>query len=101
MMTVITETTVRPGREDDWDRAYHERATDARRQEGWIDLHLLIPVGDPRNRVVVGTWTDRDAWQRWHATEVFRSTREALDEATERHGDDRWFQVAEEVTSTG
>jgi heme-degrading monooxygenase HmoA len=101
MMTVITETTVKSGREEDWDRAYHERAADARRQDGWIDLHMLIPVGDPRTRVVVGTWRDRDAWKHWHATDVFRRTREALNDATERHGDDRWFEVGEEQASTG
>ena len=99
MMTVISETTVRPGSERDWDRAYHERAADAPRQDGWIDLHLLIPVDAPRQRVVVGTWRDRDAWERWHDTETFRRTRAALDSATESHGEDRWFEVVvEEAT---
>jgi heme-degrading monooxygenase HmoA len=96
MLTVITETTVKPGREADWDAAYHERAAHARKQEGWVDLHLLVPVDDRRRRVVVGTWRDRDAWERWHETETFRGTRERLDDATESHGEDRWFDVAEE-----
>ena len=82
MMTVMTETTVRAGRESDWDGAYRERAADATRQDGWIDLHLLIPVDAPRHLVVVGTWRDRDAWQRWHDTETFRRTREGLDRVT-------------------
>jgi len=43
MLTVITETTVLSGQEAAWDAAYHERASDARRQGGWVDLHLLIP----------------------------------------------------------
>jgi heme-degrading monooxygenase HmoA len=96
MMTVMTETTVRAGRERDWDGAYRERAADAPRQDGWIDLHLLIPVDAPRHRVVVGTWRDREAWLRWHDTETFRRTRDDLDGATEVHGEDRWFDVVEE-----
>jgi len=95
MDTVITETTVKAGREADWDRAYRERAADARTQDGWIDLLLLIPDDEPQTRVVVGTWRDRGTWERWHETETFRRTRAALDDATERHGEDRWFRVVE------
>lgn len=99
MMTVITETTVKDGREQDWDRAYRERAADAQQQDGWVDLHLLIPVDAPHTRVVVGTWRDRESWERWHQTETFERTRQALNDATERHGDDRWFEVVEQETS--
>jgi heme-degrading monooxygenase HmoA len=99
MLTVITETTVLSGQEAAWDAAYHERASDARRQGGWVDLHLLIPVDDRSRRVVVGTWRDRESWQRWHETETFRTTRERLDAATAEHGEDRWFEVVEERTS--
>src|SRR5687767_10919819 len=99
MLTVITETTVRQGREADWDRAYHQRAADARKQDGWVDLHLLVPEGEQRKRVVVGTWRDREAWQRWHTTETFQHTKQQLDDATESHGDDRWFQVVEQETA--
>jgi heme-degrading monooxygenase HmoA len=99
MLTVISETTVKPGREGEWDAAYHERAADARNQEGWVDLHLLVPVDDLNRRVVVGSWRDRDAWERWHETETFRRTRERLDDATESHGEDRWFDVVEEKTT--
>ncbi len=96
MMTVITETTVKQGREVDWDRAYQERAADARNQPGWVDLHLLVPVDDPLKRLVVGTWQDRASWERWHSTETFQQTRDRLNDATEKHGDDRWFNVAEQ-----
>lgn len=96
MQTVITETTVKAGRERDWDAAYHERAMDARKQPGWIDLHLLVPEGDGRTRVVVGSWRDRAAWERWHDTDTFKRTRAALDDATEKHGEDRWFDVVEQ-----
>lgn len=100
MLSVITETIVKPGRETDWDAAYHERAADARNQEGWVDLHLLVPLDDRRRRVVVGTWQQREAWQRWHETASFHRTREALDDATESAGEDRWFDVVEEETTT-
>jgi heme-degrading monooxygenase HmoA len=99
MKTVLTETRVKPGREGEWDRAFRERAADARRQPGWIDLHLLVPEGDPQGRLVVGTWTDREAWSRWHETESFQATRDLLDDATEERGDDRWFDVIEEETA--
>ena len=96
MLTVISETVVRPGREAEWDDAYHERAADARNQPGWVDLHLLVPVDDQRRRVVVGTWRDRDAWTRWHDAEVFLRTRERLDAATESGGEHRWYDVVED-----
>lgn len=96
MLTVITETTVRRGREAEWDAAYHERAADARRQPGWLDLHLLAPVDQPQARIVVGTWRDRDAWRAWHETDGFLATRARLDAATETTGEDRWFEVVEE-----
>jgi heme-degrading monooxygenase HmoA len=99
MLTVITETTVQAGREADWDRAYHERAADARNQSGWVDLHLLVPVGDQRRRVVVGTWQDRESWERWHGTETFKRTRDQLNDATESNGDDRWYEVVEQRTA--
>jgi heme-degrading monooxygenase HmoA len=96
MLTVITETTVRVGHEADWDAAYLERAAAARQQTGWVDLHLLVPLDNPQGRVVVGTWRDRDAWERWHTSETFRRTRERLDQATESDRADRWFDVVEE-----
>jgi hypothetical protein len=39
MVSVISETRVKPGQEAAWDAAYHERAADARSQPGWVDLH--------------------------------------------------------------
>lgn len=99
MLSVITETIVKQGRESDWDAAYHERAADARNQDGWVDLHLLVPLNDRRRRVVVGTWQERQAWERWHQTDAFERTRMRLDEATESAGEDQWFDVVEEDTT--
>jgi heme-degrading monooxygenase HmoA len=100
MLTVISQTRVKMGQGAAWDAAYHERAADARMQPGWIDLHLLVPVDDPQNRVVVGTWRDRDAWQRWHDTDVFTRTRERLNAATESGGEHQWYDVVEDRVAT-
>jgi len=55
MMTVITETTLKPGQEQEWDRAFEERLRAAKQQPGWVDTQLLIPEDEPNKRVVVGT----------------------------------------------
>ncbi len=99
MMTVMSETKVRPGHEAEWDAAYRERAADARKQDGWVDLHLLVPEGDADTRVIVGTWRDKDAWQRWHQTDSFRRTRERLDAASDGGGGDRWYSVVEQKST--
>jgi heme-degrading monooxygenase HmoA len=96
MQCIITETRVKEGQEAAWDRAYHERAEDARQQPGWVGLQLLAPQDDPRRRVVVGTWRNREDWEHWHASDVFQRTRDALNAATEDDGHERWLTVVEE-----
>jgi heme-degrading monooxygenase HmoA len=99
MLTVITTTTIKPGGERDWDAAYQERAADARTQPGWIDLHLLAPVDDAHQRVVIGTWRDRPDWERWHESETFQRTRATMDAVTSVSGEDRWYEVIEDRSS--
>lgn len=99
MMTVISESTVKAGHEAAWDNAYRERAADARRQDGWVDLHLLIPEDEPMRRVIVGTWRDKAAWERWHETDEFRRGRSVLNAASESSGSDRWYTVVEQGAS--
>lgn len=99
MMTVITETAVQSGREQDWDAAFRERVDDARMQPGWIATQLLIPEDDKQKRIVVGTWQDRESWKRWHATNSFKETRDQLNKATTDDGTERWFEVAVEQAS--
>ena len=60
---------------------------------------LLIPMDDPRKRIVVGTWQRREDWERWHTTDGFRRTREQLDAATASEAPERWFNVVEELVS--
>ncbi|HUZ01251.1 MAG TPA: antibiotic biosynthesis monooxygenase family protein [Thermomicrobiaceae bacterium] len=93
MITVITETTVKPGQEQEWDRAYQARIDDARRQPGWIDAQLLIPEGEQDRRVVVGTWRERSDWEQWHLTPVFRQTRGEMNAATRDDGQVHFYEL--------
>ncbi len=94
MMTVITESTIQPGNEADWDRAFQERLQAARQQPGWLALQVLIPEGEPQRRVIVGTWESRAAWERWHRADPFQETRRQLDALDRADGQERWFTVA-------
>ena len=99
MLTVITETVVHKGRESDWDEAYHERAADARKQDGWVDLHLLVrwtTTADVSSSVPGGTATPGSAGTRRRPS---GRTRGRLDAATAEHGEDRWFEVVEDKAS--
>jgi heme-degrading monooxygenase HmoA len=93
MFTVITETTLKPGQEEDWDRAFQERITEASRQPGWLGVNLLIPTEDMNKRVVVGTWRSQGDWDRWHATDAFKQARPKLAAATKDDGQPRWYNV--------
>ena len=94
MMTVITETTIKPGQETQWDQAFQERLADAQQQPGWLALQLLIPLDAPNKRVVVGTWQSRAAWEAWHTTETFQRTRQQLNALGQSDGQERWYEVA-------
>ncbi len=100
MMTVITETTVQPGHEAQWDDAFRRRVEAARRQPGWVDVQVLTPAGEPNKRVVVGTWRSREDWERWHQQEAFRQTREPMNQVTMSDGQPHWHQVVERASAT-
>lgn len=97
MMTVITETTVASGKGQEWDQAFQARLKDAREQDGWVGMELLIPDDEPNKRVVVGTWESQEHWERWHETETFKQTRRTMDEATKEDGQERWYRVVTET----
>jgi heme-degrading monooxygenase HmoA len=94
MMTVVTESTIQPGSEAQWDAAFEERLQSVKEQPGWLALQVLIPEAEPQKRLIVGTWESRDAWARWHATDPFRQTRQQLDQLETDDGRERWFTVA-------
>jgi heme-degrading monooxygenase HmoA len=98
-MTVMTETTLKPGQEQQWDNAYERRADAVSAQDGWISLQLLIPEDSPNKRVVLGTWRSKEDWEAWHTSDVFRETREQMDAAEEAEDrQDRWFEVVTRET---
>jgi heme-degrading monooxygenase HmoA len=100
MMTVITEVEIQEGQEPQWDEAFRERLRDARNQPGWVALQLVIPLESANKRVVIGTWESRADWEAWHNTEVFRSTRERLNEVEQTGGDEAWYEVIDLQSST-
>jgi heme-degrading monooxygenase HmoA len=99
MMTVITETTIQPGKEAQWDQAFAERVQAAKEQPGWHALQVLIPENASNRRVIVGTWEDRAAWARWHTAGAFHETRQHLDQLGTDDGQERWFTVASMAAS--
>ena len=101
MMTIITETTLEPGQEPEWDRALRERLEDARNQPGFVSVQVLIPLEALNKRVVVGTWQTRADWEAWHSTETFQSTRQRMNQVEQSQGEERWFEVIETVPAAG
>lgn len=93
MMTVVTYVTLKPGDEPEWDEAMRERFAAAQEQPGWIRGQVLIPVETLNQRVIVGTWESRAAWEAWHADEAFVETRARLDELKENKDRMDWFEV--------
>ena len=96
MMTIVSHVELKPGTEQEWDRAMHERLRAAEGRPGWIAGQLLRPVDKPNARVIVGTWESRDAWQAWHRDAAFRETRQRLDGLEARPAEDWWHEVVEE-----
>ncbi len=99
-MTIISETTIEPGQEPQWDQAYQQRLEDARGQPGFITAQLLIPIEALNRRVVVGTWQTRAHWEAWHNTPAFQSTRQAMDLVQQSEVYQHWYEVIGHATST-
>jgi heme-degrading monooxygenase HmoA len=85
------------GAEPSWDAAFRERVEAVRAQPGWVTVQLCIPADAPNERVVIGTWETRAAWEAWHASDVFERTRQQMDEAEEGERDDSWNEVILDV----
>jgi heme-degrading monooxygenase HmoA len=100
MMTVVTEIQIKPGQEPQWDAAFKERLRDAPNQQGWVGIQLVIPLNDASKRVVIGTWESRADWEAWHDTDVFKSTREQLNQVEQESSDETWYEVIGLQSST-
>jgi heme-degrading monooxygenase HmoA len=101
MMTIVTHVTLREGSEPEWDATMRDRMTAACERRGWIGAQLLIPLETPNQRVIVGTWETRAAWEAWHNDPDFTATRsqlEGLEAAPSRHD---WYEVIEDLHRPG
>ena len=96
MMTIVTHVEVKPGSEAQWDKTMQERLRAAEQRPGWVAGQLLRPVDKPQDRVIVGTWESRDAWEAWHRDPAFRETRGRLDGLQARPDQEWWHEVLEE-----
>jgi heme-degrading monooxygenase HmoA len=93
MMTVITQVTLKPGREPEWDAAMRDRLSAARGRPGWIGGQLAIPLDGHNKRAVIGIWESRADWEAWHEDETFAETRKRMDGLQEGRSDMVWYEV--------
>jgi heme-degrading monooxygenase HmoA len=93
MMTIVTQVTIEPGKEPLWDAAFQERVKAVKKQPGWVSVQLDIPARASNQRVVIGTWESRSAWEAWHTTDSFQRTRQRLDDAETGTRKEWWHEV--------
>jgi heme-degrading monooxygenase HmoA len=93
MMTIVTHVTIEPGKEPGWDAAFRERVAAAKQQPGWVSVQLCMPAQALNKRVVIGTWETRAAWETWHATEAFQTTREQMEGVESAARAEWWHEV--------
>jgi heme-degrading monooxygenase HmoA len=96
MVTIVTHVELKPGTEGEWDRAMHERLHAAEGRPGWVAGQLLRPVDKSHDRVIIGTWQGREAWEAWHRDAAFRETRKRLEGLEARPPREWWHEVVEE-----
>jgi heme-degrading monooxygenase HmoA len=96
-MTIVTRSVLKDGSANEWDAAMRERMSEAHTAQGWISGRILVPVDQPNGRVIVGTWQNRQDWERWHTDEEFRETRERLDGLQAQPDEMSWNEVLYEA----
>ncbi|HXK34234.1 MAG TPA: antibiotic biosynthesis monooxygenase family protein [Dehalococcoidia bacterium] len=92
-MTIVSTIRLRQGAEPDWDAAMRDRLAAARRQPGWIAAQILVPLGAPDTRVIVGTWETRADWEAWHNDPAFAETRRRLAGLEAEPARDAWHET--------
>ena len=97
MMTVVTQVTLKPGREPEWDSAMRDRLAAAHGRPGWIGGQLLIPLDGHNKRTVIGTWESRAVWEAWHEDDTFAVTRTRMDGLQEGRSEMEWYEVVTEA----
>jgi heme-degrading monooxygenase HmoA len=97
MMTIVTQVTLKEGREPEWDATMRDRMAVVSDRPGWVSGQLLIPIDALNKRIIVGTWETRAAWEAWHNDPDFKQTRaqlEGLEAAPSQHW---WHEVIEDI----
>ena len=97
MMTIITTVALQEGAEPAWDAVMRERLEAARGQPGWIGGQLLMPIESLNQRIIVGTWETRAAWEAWHTSEAFAESRKRLDGLESAPAEHSWHEVLLDV----
>jgi heme-degrading monooxygenase HmoA len=97
MMTVVTEVTLKQGREPEWDAAMRERLSAAHGRPGWVAGQLLIPLDGVNKRTLIGTWDSRADWEAWHEDPAFTETRKRMDGLQEGRSETTWYEVVTEA----
>lgn len=93
MMTVITRVELDEGKEPEWDAAMKERMITAESVDGWVAGQILIPLEKLNERVIVGVWETRAAWEAWHNDPTFQETRGRLEQIGADEGVTTWYEV--------
>jgi heme-degrading monooxygenase HmoA len=93
METVITRITLNEGAEADWDAIMRERMSAAEASPGWIGGCILDPADQRHDRLVLGVWDTRAAWDAWHQDPAFKATSERLQGLERDSGDGSWHDV--------
>jgi heme-degrading monooxygenase HmoA len=101
MMTIVTHVTLKEGREPEWDATMRDRMAVACDQPGWVGGQILIPAESLNQRVIVGTWQARAAWEAWHNDPDFQQTRTELEGLEAAPGRHVWHEVLEDIRRAG
>jgi len=97
MVTIVTNVELKEGVDREWDAVMGSRMTGAKKQPGWVGGQLLRSEDNPMRRVIIGTWTSRADWERWHEDPRFAQTRRQLDGLVSGPEEHWWHEVVLDV----
>jgi heme-degrading monooxygenase HmoA len=101
MVTIVTNVELKEGVDREWDAVMGSRMTGAKKQPGWVGGQLLRSEENPMRRVIIGTWTSRADWERWHEDARFSETRRQLDGLVLGPEEHWWHEVVLDVRKGG
>jgi heme-degrading monooxygenase HmoA len=56
-------------------------------------VQLCLPLEAPDERVVIGSWETRAAWEAWNESDAFQSTRKRMDRCEVDPKGEWWHEV--------